>query len=124
MESNASIYHDLPLSEDRICVRLLTILPGEEEDEIRCRLKVATLSTFTKYEALSYTWVDAIYNSPILVNSQRFFTTTNLAQALKALRLTKERRTLWIDAVNINQSDMSERAAQFKEMGNNFKCAE
>ena len=124
MESNSRVYVGLPLDEQRVCVRLLTLLPGAGDDHIHCKLKVVTLSTFRNYEALSYTWGSSVHDFPITVNSQQFHITKHLAKALKCLKRTDKRRTLWVDAICIDQNDLKARAAQVREMGNIFRCAE
>jgi hypothetical protein len=70
------------------------------------------------YMALSYAWGLPIMRE-IFVNKQSFQATENLEAALRALRcnatLTK-RYKFWIDAICINQNDISERNRQVKRM--------
>ena len=47
----------------------------------------------------------------------------NLHHALKHLRQTDTARTLWIDALCINQEDMEERNVQVKRMASIYKLA-
>lgn len=121
---NPVTYANLQLPIPQACIRLLTILPGREDDTIRCRLKVVGLSTFRKYEALSYTWGAARYEHLIEVNSRPFYITENLWRALADLRYATRPRTIWVDAICINQFDFRERIAQIREMGNIFRLAE
>jgi Heterokaryon incompatibility protein (HET) len=57
---------------------------------------------------------------PITVNDSTFFVTPNLSAALKALRRSAKfggkSRTLWIDAICINQGDVNERNHQVAQM--------
>jgi hypothetical protein len=88
-----------------------------------------------KYEALSYTWglpgdSDTIYienSSPQLKDTNAFPTTIevrrNLSDALRYLRYPDKYRTLWVDALSINQADDVERNIQVGRMVDIFKCA-
>ncbi|KAE8452758.1 hypothetical protein EG329_013030 [Mollisiaceae sp. DMI_Dod_QoI] len=66
------------------------------------------------YEALSYCWGrDEVYDS-ISINNQFVPVRKGLWMALHQLRnpIGSKSRTLWADAICINQSDLSERSAQ------------
>ncbi|KAF4996974.1 hypothetical protein FGRMN_4192 [Fusarium graminum] len=82
-----------------------------------------------QYEALSYTWGSPdnpgsaiIQDRPDLPESllsiQR-----NLAEALATLRYSDRTRTMWIDAVCINQNDMAERSQQVERMADIYRLA-
>lgn len=76
------------------------------------------------YEALSYVWGPTIRNHHIdLVSIGQIPITDNLAQALKRLRRLEEVRTIWIDAVCINQNDPIERGQQVQIMGQIYSNA-
>ncbi|KAK4495200.1 hypothetical protein PRZ48_013527 [Zasmidium cellare] len=80
------------------------------------------------YEALSYTWGDASHQQLTFVldgdrESKILHVGRNLAIALRHLRLDSATRTLWVDAVCINQNDLDERAAQVKRMRNIYGLA-
>jgi hypothetical protein len=51
-------------------------------------------------------------------------TTRNLDSALRHLRQSKKSRLIWIDALCINQSDISEKCIQVSDMGNVYRLAE
>lgn len=84
-----------------------------------------THSSTLDFEALSYVWGSAIGLRRIQVvqsvsepvNSGHLAVTSNLETALRYLRLKSVARTLWIDAICINQQDLNERAAQVPRMG-------
>jgi Heterokaryon incompatibility protein (HET) len=59
----------------------------------------------------------------IKVDSQDFMITRNLYAALKGLRHPSTRRTLWIDAICINQADDRERNEQVKQMKDIYESA-
>lgn len=73
--------------------------------------------SYTTYEALSYQWGD-VEKKPraISVNGQKLWITANLWQALIYLRRVGQSRTLWIDAICINQNDVDERSHQVAMM--------
>ncbi|KAI0007217.1 heterokaryon incompatibility protein-domain-containing protein [Xylariaceae sp. FL0662B] len=83
-----------------------------------------------EYEALSYAWGRVPSKEPVYVIPegqesseqartlrQSIVIRSNLAIALRHLRYTDRSRTLWIDAICINQDDWSERDLQIKRMG-------
>jgi hypothetical protein len=105
--------------------RLLDLHPGDEGDRIKCTLRQGIRTTNVRwrrmyYSALSYTWGDEPAEVPITVNESTFFVTPNLAAALDGLRNNTEfggkSRTLWIDAICINQTDVNERNHQVVQM--------
>lgn len=90
--------------------------PGSFDDPIFCELVHVCLSDHDDYSALSYCWGDPTITTPITLNGQPYPVTTNLEQALRYIRLEHECRPLWIDALCINQSDLSERSHQVRRM--------
>ncbi|KAF2684624.1 HET-domain-containing protein [Lentithecium fluviatile CBS 122367] len=93
--------------------RLVILLPSPDfESQIECRLEHAILGQCQPYEALSYVWGKPEFTQPILLDSQEFTITPNLESALRHLRRQGEERTLWIDAICINQEDLAERREQ------------
>jgi hypothetical protein len=107
-------------------LRLVTLLPAPTKDApIECTLSIISLEDQnTQYEALSYEWGDP--NGPqyeILLDGQPFTVRRNLWQALRCLRTEYSARTLWVDAVCINQEDVFERNHQVGMMGSIYNCA-
>jgi hypothetical protein len=100
-------------------IRLLTLHPSLEGDNrLRCTLRpVALLSESGRalepppYEALSYVWGKPDFSSPISVNDQELYITPTLTTILTSLRRDTD-RTLWVDAICINQANLAERAHQ------------
>ena len=93
--------------------RLMILLPSPDfESTIACRLEHAQLGSCKPYEALSYVWGEPIFDKHILLDDQDFMITGNLESALRHLRLPEEERTLWVDAICINQRDLAERREQ------------
>jgi Heterokaryon incompatibility protein (HET) len=107
-------------------IKLLTLHPAKDDRTlIKCSLSPHDLSRSPSYEALSYTWGSPtdICPVPIDINGREKFVSTNLEAALRVLRLRKSPRTLWIDALCINQEDDSEKSRQIPLMGSIFASA-
>lgn len=118
------LYGRLKLNPEKCSIRLLHILAGKEDEAIRCKLFRTTLFDSPPYEALSYTWGASMERRTILINDVEILITVNLELAIRHLRRRQGRRTIWIDALCINQHDLAERSAQVQEMGNIYSSAE
>ncbi|KAK4450871.1 heterokaryon incompatibility protein-domain-containing protein [Podospora aff. communis PSN243] len=101
-----------PLSRQRREIRTLVLDAGFGDDLIRCSLRVASLDDDPQYEALSYVWGPREPAASIDLDGQQFGITKNLHAALKRLRRPDSQRTLWVDAICINQSDNTEKSVQ------------
>jgi len=104
--------------------RLLLLEPYRNPKEaIRCNLVTTSLDSDPKYEALSYTWGEPVDDCEIIVNSVTLAVRRNLWQALYHLR-GAESRTLWIDALCINQKNIPERNEQVQMMRQIYERAQ
>lgn len=97
-------------------VRVLEILPGTGKDPVECHLTMRKLYGDGIPEALSYVWGKEISDEPIVVDQVPFIVTKNLHRILRGLRHPDTARTVWIDAICINQSDPGERTHQVRLM--------
>ncbi|KAL2203445.1 hypothetical protein CC79DRAFT_1279122, partial [Sarocladium strictum] len=97
-------------------IRLLDILPGRSGEPLCISLRIVNLDTRPDYEALSYVWGDPTITRNLRCNGNDIHVTTNLHDALTQLRLTDRPRTLWADALCINQADLDEKAQQIRIM--------
>jgi hypothetical protein len=113
-------------------IRVLTIEPGPRSAPIVISLEAIALSEQASYSALSYTWGDPTTKAIIHVRSNDAQTPSRLSslqvtricqKALLRLRSLSEARRFWIDAICINQADLSERSAQVAQMGVVYKHA-
>jgi len=102
-------------------IRLLVLNPGSQE--LRGRLIHASLEAKPSFEALSYTWGQPPFHQSILIDNYIFHIGPNLEVALRKLREPDVSRTLWIDAICINQNDELERRQQIQEMQHIFASA-
>jgi hypothetical protein len=115
-----------PLNEE---IRLLTLEPSiDRTANIRCEIMHAAMknAVAVSYDALSYTWgaSDDKAERPISVQGCDMIVSTNLDLALRALRHPAESRTLWIDAICINQQSNRERSRQVSLMRKIYSLAQ
>lgn len=144
----SSIYN--PLAPG--CIRVLRLQPAPRlEDPLVGTLDIVHLNDGTQYEALSYTWGTTFVNDKrlpawITTNEARarydrafstqpsklgeislcnstVITAANLDAALRRLRYSGNIRSLWIDALCINQDDADERSAQVARIAQVFAHA-
>lgn len=104
-------------------VRLVKLWPGAGDTTIRCETIHASFDGTLSYEALSYTWGEKSPGGLIDMNGRPFLTRRNLADALRHLRLKDKPRTLWIDALCIDQINVEERNTQVGRMRDIYKGA-
>ncbi|KAK8139489.1 hypothetical protein PG984_002869 [Apiospora sp. TS-2023a] len=116
---NSQIYEALTLPEEQ-SFRLITIQPGHRLEPLSCTLQVARLldddEHAPEYEAISYVWGSDPPSVRITVNGQSFLVSRSLHRNMVRLRGSEKPRTVWIDAICINQSDLEERARQVRCM--------
>ncbi|KAI9694310.1 MAG: hypothetical protein M1820_009034 [Bogoriella megaspora] len=117
------MYRYSPLDTTRHEIRLLTLEPGSFFDDIVTGIQHVPLDYKLEYEALSYTWGPSVPEKTINVSGDDFKVRENLDTALRYLRLTDQPRTLWIDAICINQKDLNERNQQVIRMREIYSLA-
>ena len=105
-------WYETPLDASKHCIRLLTLHPGRGDETLACDLFVVSLDDKPEYETLSYVWGDPGQTRAITVAGTRFDATVNLADFLQCLRLPNAARTLWADAVCIDQRSVQEKSHQ------------
>lgn len=99
-----------PLNSKSAEIRILHLHPGSYSEDIKCTLSVST--TTSSFEALSYVWGSSIDSVNIEVEGESCPLTKNLEAALRHLRSENNIRSLWVDAICINQNDNDERKQQ------------
>ncbi|KAI0549425.1 heterokaryon incompatibility protein-domain-containing protein [Xylaria curta] len=105
-------------------IRVLCIQPSSQETPIECQLEERSLDSDTIEEALSYVWGKPIFDRLIKVDGKAFCVTSNLHNILYNLRHLDVTRTIWIDAICINQSDLEEKGHQVLLMRDIFSKAQ
>ncbi|KFA72154.1 hypothetical protein S40288_07067 [Stachybotrys chartarum IBT 40288] len=111
-------------SRPRSLIRLLELLPGVANDELCLTVRLADLNDRPSYEALSYVWGSE--TNPLRISIGRRWSldiSQNLECALRHIRYEDRSRTLWVDAVCINQEDLQERSQQVAMMGDIYELA-
>ncbi|KAF3001649.1 hypothetical protein E8E14_003414 [Neopestalotiopsis sp. 37M] len=119
----------LPHIKHQSEIRLLRVMPGSFEARVECEIVKVDLSLLPEYEAISYTWADetgdASHCQTISISGKPFQITKNCEMALKRVRMRYYTRTVWIDAICINQDDNLERGHQvgcMPEIYSRAKC--
>lgn len=135
----------LPLRSSLHEIRLLIVEPGTGDEPLRCRLRRISLldPDVPDYETISYCWGDANRQTAtvqtgggpltialdardrefMLLAGYQLNVPFTSAAAIRRMRLPDRERTLWIDAVCINQADLSERGEQVAIMGQIYLTA-
>jgi hypothetical protein len=111
-------YRHSPLPEGS--VRLLQLLPHRDEhSRIKCHLSVCPLldsGTAHPFEALSYVWGSGDSPKSILINDREYVVGANLHAVLLYLRDRFVDRTVWVDAICIDQTNTAEKSQQVQSM--------
>ncbi|EPE27502.1 hypothetical protein GLAREA_04293 [Glarea lozoyensis ATCC 20868] len=119
-------YTSIPTPPDPTyhCIRLLKLKPGAKEEQISISVFFDVLEDCEPYEALSYCWGDPASLIQIKLDDKDFMVTANLYTALLHLRREDTERTLWIDAICIDQKDWAEKGQQIALMRRIYATAE
>ncbi|KAF2094560.1 hypothetical protein NA57DRAFT_60588 [Rhizodiscina lignyota] len=114
-----------PLDASKREIRLLKLAAGVREDPIIVKLVTVSLDDDPVFDALSYLWGEQEPVSSIYIGRRlrEFRVARNLRNALLDLRDKSELRTLWVDAVCINQSNNEERGHQVRSMRQVYSSA-
>jgi hypothetical protein len=114
-------YYTLDLNQREI--RLIEIDPNLSPvtGRIQCRLWHAKADC--DYKALSYTWGPSKLYRVININHRGFAVRKNLWHFLNAARSRGLKCSLWIDAVSIDQDNVTERNHQVQYMGHIYSQA-
>ncbi|KAH7088446.1 heterokaryon incompatibility protein-domain-containing protein [Paraphoma chrysanthemicola] len=140
-ETSRTMFKHAPIDLQSDSIRLVEVLPFDPvktEGPIQCRIRHAT--TATRYTCLSYVWGDEGSEHTIMINGQPFLVRQNLWDFLVAaskckatgsnfnvdksdLDLAAEFRSLWIDALCIDQDFTRERNHQVQQMGKMYSKA-
>jgi hypothetical protein len=114
-----SVYRPLKSSKRHHYFRVLHLFPSTEyEADIECTLHHVRLSETDcpSYETISYVWGDIDRNASIVVNHMNLSVPWSAVHALRRMRQPDSTRSLWIDAVCIDQMNDHERAQQVANM--------
>lgn len=99
----------------------MLVRAGEGDDVLDCLSRTISLRSAggrkPRYETISYCWGDSSRRKTLLLDRRSLSVPANTAAALRCMRLSNRPRTMWIDAVSINQQDEEERGQQVALMG-------
>jgi Heterokaryon incompatibility protein (HET) len=116
-------YQHIPLRTEQ-SIRVLKLAPALHRDSsLRCKLVEVSLDKNPKYEALSYVWGSPQNGCYIECYGLKFRITANAEAALRRLRYRCCPRTLWIDAICINQTSIPEKNTQLRLMADIYRKA-
>ncbi|KAH8667924.1 heterokaryon incompatibility protein-domain-containing protein, partial [Tricladium varicosporioides] len=93
-------------------IRLLHIHPGSGKRRVECTMETFLFANKPHYDALSYTWGDMRWKTSVTVNGKMMDITENLYNALLSIRLPEETRTVWVDQICIDQTNIEEKSSQ------------
>ena len=123
--SSTFVYPDLPKGS---YIRILQLQPAPNyEYPVECNLQKLCLEDGPDerpaFDAVSYVWGTQDRTRHIFCDGETISVTVNCELALRHLRSKDRLRTLWIDAICINQKSEEERNDQVLRMGDIFKTA-
>ena len=112
-------------------IRILSLLPGNRSALLQCELHRADVpgifspggASGPTFEALSYAWGDGTLCQRLFCNNSTIQITQSLFDALIHLRHPKATRTLWVDAVCIDQNNNDEKIEQLPHMKDIYQHA-
>lgn len=128
LEKQKTFHYD-PLDQPKHETRVVRLHPRRclTDPDIICDIITLDLRTAPEYEALSYEWgcppTSASNQYTIQINSRLMVIRRNLWLALYELRDRRKPRTLWIDALCVNQLNVLERNCQVSRMGDIYSQA-
>jgi hypothetical protein len=94
-------------------IRLIEVLPGTGPDMISCKLHLLKLQDSSPpYTALCYMWGNSEFTRQISINGEMLKVGENLWQWLRQTRELSNLELFWIDAICINQDNITERNHQ------------
>lgn len=107
-----------PLDPKKSEIRVLNLSPSSDANEsVHCSLSHVSLDERPTFEALSYVWGPPTPTNDIFINGAKFTVGPSLHAALKGLRQRNRPRTIWADAICINQNDDADKRYQVPLMG-------
>lgn len=113
-------YHYTPLGGRPDEIRTMRLLPGLGDDPIRIQMEPSWLDSPPRYEAISYVWGNKDETHDIAVcegeAEHSLGIPRSLYGALRQLRQLIEPRTIWVDAICMNQEDDREKSHQVQLM--------
>jgi hypothetical protein len=117
--------HYEPLDPSLKEIRVLEVAPGVGDAVVECTMKRISLldDPVPVYETISYCWGPPRAPSTIKLNGHLTSVPASSETAIRRMRLSDRPRTLWIDAICIDQSSVTERGEQVAFMSAVYRGA-
>lgn len=131
LETHCDAYSKLDVAKKEI--RLFDLHADLSDESLVDTLRRASILNSCRYEVLSWCWDSSQQNSDVststvILHFESMQIRSNLESALCTLRYANASRTLWIDAICINQSQVSfslqEKEQQVQLMTDIYRSAE
>lgn len=116
-------YQYRPLDPPRHEIRVIDLRSGNATDAIQCSIRHVFINERPLFETISYVWGDETIRDVIYVDCKRLSVPASSAAALRKVRYEDKGRTVWIDAVCIDQRNTDERNHQVALMRKVFSQA-
>ena len=109
---------------DEFHIRVFRLFAGDRYEPLRGELHVHSVhDEDLTYEAISYTWGNALGTDNCSINGINLSISRNLENTLRRIRSASQDRYLWADAICIDQKALSERNHQVALMSEIFSRA-
>lgn len=105
-------YTPLPVESESDSIRVIERLPDVHPAPVSCIVRHVRLNEKPRFEATSYCWGNPEPPKFVICNGKSLNITESPYIALHRLRNAAEPRTLWADAICINQQDIDEKNTQ------------
>ncbi|KAI1082076.1 heterokaryon incompatibility protein-domain-containing protein [Whalleya microplaca] len=133
-EWRSHLYFQAPLRKHNGDIRLLTIqsrqyaasMAGASENAIHCFLRLANVKKSPEFITVSHKWEEsdpADGLNFVLINGALVPVSTGVLGVLRYLQKDDQPTTVWINALCINQADVSEKSAQVAQVAYIFSAA-
>ncbi|KAF7672699.1 hypothetical protein GT037_009200 [Alternaria burnsii] len=105
-------------------IRVLEVAPASGDGIVECTMSPISLldNPVPVYETISYCWGPPRAPSTIKLNGRLTPVPASSEAAIRRMRLSDRPRTLWIDAICIDQSSVTERSAQVAFMSTVYRA--
>lgn len=112
-----------PLDASKREIRLLRLDIDRDDGFFHGELEAFSLDDLPPFKALSYCWGQALANRVVWINEQPFYVRPNLYAYLEIMRKERHAEWIFIEAICINQLDVTERSQQVALMGSVYRDA-
>lgn len=124
LDKRVPTYQYQPLSSNSH-IRVLVLEPGQRHSPLKGRLETFDLiAEECPFDAISYVWGSNVKDHTIAIDGGALLPiTASLDAAFRQTRLEDEIRTVWADAICINQADYIEKGFQVALMGKVYQTS-